>query len=71
MTLKRGRMANAKKITKSQALTLLLIERNSVSEELELIGYTQEKAAPMVVRGKSIMRLSIAGLTDKTQLIAS
>lgn len=57
--------------SRDEALTLLLIERDQVAEELLLIGYTEEKAAPMVVRGNPIMRLSIAGLTDKTLLIVS
>jgi hypothetical protein len=42
-------------------LTLLLIERDQVAEQLALTSCKQEKAAHYHVRGKRIKRLSISG----------
>jgi hypothetical protein len=52
-------------------ITLLSIERDHVAEQFAMIGYGKIKAAPMVVRGNPITRLSTSGLTDKTLLISS
>jgi hypothetical protein len=50
---------------RERALVLLSIEREQVAEQLEMIGFEEEKAAPMVVRGRPITRFSTSGLTDR------
>jgi hypothetical protein len=52
-------------------ITLLGIERDHIAEQFAMIGCGKIKAAPMVVRGNPITRLSTSGLTDKTLLISS
>jgi len=49
---------------RNRALMLLRIERSQFYEQVGLLGYGEEKAAPMKKRGKSAKRLQISSLID-------